>query len=252
MCDYSLQTVNSRPAKVGEKLTTHHFNTGTVGFAAPEDANTAVCVLPGTELAFTTPVRCNRLGLLGWKPKVLNHTTAIFRQVNTANPRTHHDALEFPDGQRVLLTGLVEGSGSNGAPASGSTHDCHGSKNPRTSRLYRLNSFLHFSAAFSTAGGLYFWPDTCSVARSWAASIARCLTHICWIATSAKNVMIAAQIKIDHNVFRFCSVMGSWSRLILSRTWISFRQSEYQQNRNRNVIWLRESLRYPNIISSAC
>ena len=52
MCDYSLQTVRSRPAKVGEKLKTRHFNTGTIGFAAPEDCNTAVCVLPGTELAF--------------------------------------------------------------------------------------------------------------------------------------------------------------------------------------------------------
>ena len=65
-------------------------------------------VLPGTELAFATPIRCNRLGLLGWKPKVLNHTTAIFRQVNKHNPRTHHDALEFPDGKMVLLTELVE------------------------------------------------------------------------------------------------------------------------------------------------
>ncbi len=109
MCDYSLHAVRSRPARVGEKLKTHHFNTGTIGFAAPENANTAVCVLPGTELAFATPVRCNRLGLLGWKPKVLNHTTAIFRQINKQNPYAHHDALEFPDGQTVLLTGLVEG-----------------------------------------------------------------------------------------------------------------------------------------------
>ena len=60
MCDYSLHNVKSRPAKVGDKLTTHHFNTGTIGFAAPEDANTAVCVLPGTELAFATAIRCNR------------------------------------------------------------------------------------------------------------------------------------------------------------------------------------------------
>ena len=42
MCDYSLQSVKSRPAKVGEKLRTHHFNTGTRGFAAPEDIDTAV------------------------------------------------------------------------------------------------------------------------------------------------------------------------------------------------------------------
>src|SRR6267143_4306742 len=74
MCDYSLQTVRSRPAKVGEKLKTRHFNTGTIGFAAPEDCNTAVCVLPGTELAFAEAVRLH--GLLGWKPRTLNHTTA--------------------------------------------------------------------------------------------------------------------------------------------------------------------------------
>jgi hypothetical protein len=49
MCDYSLRTVRSRPARVGDKLTTRDFATGTRGFAAPEDANTAVCVLPGTE-----------------------------------------------------------------------------------------------------------------------------------------------------------------------------------------------------------
>ena len=107
MCDYSLQAVRSRPVKVGEKLKTRHFNTGTIGFAAPEDCNTAVCVLPGTELAFTKAVRPH--GLLGWKPRTFNHTTAIFRQVNKDYPRTHHDALEFPEGQIVLLTNLFEG-----------------------------------------------------------------------------------------------------------------------------------------------
>jgi hypothetical protein len=109
MCDYSLHNVKSRPAKVGDKLTTKSFNTGTRGFAAPEDANIAVCVLPGTELAFANDVRCEPAALLGWRPKTVGHPTAIFRQINKDNPRTHHDALEFPDGQIVLLTALVEG-----------------------------------------------------------------------------------------------------------------------------------------------
>src|SRR5580704_17764266 len=110
MCDYSLQHVKSRPAKVGDKVTTHHFNTGTRGFAAPEDASTAVCVLPGTELAFATALRCGRDGLFAWKAStVINHTTAIFRQINKDKQHTHHDALEFPDGQIVRLTDLVEG-----------------------------------------------------------------------------------------------------------------------------------------------
>ena len=109
MCDYSLQSVKSRPAKIGEKLTTQHFNTGTIGFAAPEDANTAVCILPGTELAFATFVWCSPRRSFAWKPRVLNHTTAIFRQINKDKPYTHHDALEFPDGEMVLLPELYEG-----------------------------------------------------------------------------------------------------------------------------------------------
>ena len=56
MCDYSLQNVRSRPAKVGDKLTTRNFGTGTRGFAAAEDADVAICVLPGTELTFSSPV----------------------------------------------------------------------------------------------------------------------------------------------------------------------------------------------------
>ena len=56
MCDYSLLSVRSRPAKVGDKLTTRDFGTGTRGFAAAEDVAVAVCVLPGTEFAFSHPV----------------------------------------------------------------------------------------------------------------------------------------------------------------------------------------------------
>ena len=78
MCDYSLEHLTSRPAKVGEKLTTRQFNS-TSGFAAPEDINMAVCVLPGTELAFASPVECKRATWWGgWKPMSLSHTTAIF------------------------------------------------------------------------------------------------------------------------------------------------------------------------------
>jgi hypothetical protein len=109
MCDYSLHNVKSRPAKVGDKLTTHNFNTGTTGFAAPEDANMAVCILPGTELAFATGVICQAPRLLGWKRQTINHTTAIFRQIKNDVRYAHHDALEFPDGQIVLLTHLVAG-----------------------------------------------------------------------------------------------------------------------------------------------
>ena len=108
MCDYSLHSVKSRPAKVGDKLTTHDFGTGTRGFAASEDMNLAVCVLPGTELSFADEIRCLPTGLIAWRDKVIDHKTAIFRQINKERVAAHHDALEFPDGRIVLLTFLNE------------------------------------------------------------------------------------------------------------------------------------------------
>jgi hypothetical protein len=107
MCDFSLHHVKSRPAKVGDKLTSRDFGTGTRGFAASEDASVAVCVLPGTELSFAEEVRC--ITSWPWKRTVIGHKTAIFRQVNRDKRAAHHDALEFPDGQTVLLTFLTEG-----------------------------------------------------------------------------------------------------------------------------------------------
>jgi hypothetical protein len=109
MCDYSLLNVKSRPAKVGDKLTTRNFGTGTRGFAADEDASLAVCVRPGTELSFSGAVTCLPFGLLPWRVRAIKYNTAIFRQINRQKIAAHHDALEFPDGQVVLLTRLNEG-----------------------------------------------------------------------------------------------------------------------------------------------
>jgi hypothetical protein len=46
---------------------------------------------------------------LAWREKVIKHKTAIFRQINKERVAAHHDALEFPDGQILLLTFLCEG-----------------------------------------------------------------------------------------------------------------------------------------------
>src|SRR5262245_2818914 len=107
MCDYSLHSVKTRPAKVGDTLTTRRFETGTRGFCAQEDARIAVCLLPGTELSFTEEVRRQRMW--PWSKGAIEHRTAIFLQINKAVLHTHHDALEFPDGKIVLLTLLEEG-----------------------------------------------------------------------------------------------------------------------------------------------
>ena len=109
MCDYSLHNVKSRAAKVGDKLTTRNFGTGTRGFAASEDATTAVCLLPGTELAFDEEISVSTSGMFFDGVKTTGYMTAIFRQVDKDTPHRHHDAVEFPNGELVLLTNLCEG-----------------------------------------------------------------------------------------------------------------------------------------------
>jgi hypothetical protein len=99
---------------------TRRFNSGTTGFTAPEDIHVAVCLLPGTELSFAYEVKRSRLW--PWTKNIIPHKTAIFRQVNVDCPTVHHDALEFPDGDMVLLTYLMEGQGAAvlQLPATGS------------------------------------------------------------------------------------------------------------------------------------
>jgi hypothetical protein len=113
MCDYSLHNVATRPANVGDRLVTGQFaNCLTRGFSAIEEPNVAVCLLPGTEIAFDKDIEFE--GGLGyirtWKRETrIGTTVARFRQLDTDKLHVHHDALEFPDGEIVLLTRLVEG-----------------------------------------------------------------------------------------------------------------------------------------------
>jgi hypothetical protein len=110
MCDYSLHLVASRPAKVGDKLVTTRFqNSLTGGFATIEEPTVAVCLLPGTEVAFETEVKCDNVFKVFRSQKLIRQKVARFRQVNLEQPNVHHDALEFPDGQVVKLTRLREG-----------------------------------------------------------------------------------------------------------------------------------------------
>ncbi|HEY2135495.1 MAG TPA: hypothetical protein VGH49_06380 [Xanthobacteraceae bacterium] len=109
MCDYSLEHLASRPAKVGDKLVSTKFpNSITRGFSAVGEPNVAVCLMPGTELAFEQEVACvHALGLL--PSRKIPDKVARFREINLQNPHDHHDALEFSGGQLVLVTRLCEG-----------------------------------------------------------------------------------------------------------------------------------------------
>ena len=117
MCDYSLENQISRAAEVGDKRVTSSFPlTPTRGFCAEKEPGVAVCLLPGTELAFEGPVRYN--GLWGYVVSyfkarmgysVADASLARFRQVDLDNPHTHHDAIELADGRIIKLALLHEG-----------------------------------------------------------------------------------------------------------------------------------------------
>jgi hypothetical protein len=108
MCDYSLEFVASRPAKVGDKLILTQF-TGSItrGFSDVGEPEVAVCLLPGTELAFEKKVEYEPRFHLFHPTRKTAGKVAQFRKINSNQPQTHHDALEFPDGQVILLTRLV-------------------------------------------------------------------------------------------------------------------------------------------------
>jgi hypothetical protein len=111
MCDYSLHSVATRPAQIEDQLVTTKFsNCITRGFAAVGEPHVAVCLMPGTEIAFDENVECEpSFGIGIFRNKKIGQRLARFRQIKMDNAMTHHDALEFPDGQVVLLTRLCQG-----------------------------------------------------------------------------------------------------------------------------------------------
>ena len=109
MCDYSLEQVASRPAAAGQQLIVTRFPPFmTRGFAEIGNPGVAICLLPGTEVAFEAEAKAEPNF-----PLIPDHRIgerlARFRQVALEKPTAHHDALEFANGEIVLLTRLVEG-----------------------------------------------------------------------------------------------------------------------------------------------
>ena len=113
MCDFSLQAIASRPAKVGDKLVTTNFHTGTNGFMSadtlPNETKVAVCVMPGTELAFEDGITTHRSSFFLAEDNKRAVKVARFTQVDKHIMHAHHDAVELPDGEVILLNRLCEG-----------------------------------------------------------------------------------------------------------------------------------------------
>ena len=134
MCDYSLDFVASRPAKVGDKLITAEFSGAiTRGFTAVGEPEVAICLLPGTELAFDNEVQFDRAFSMFGKARI-EHRVARFRQVNMDDPHVHHDALEFPGGQIVMVTRLVPGQTATVLQLPAAPHDHGGGKQEQSAQ----------------------------------------------------------------------------------------------------------------------
>jgi hypothetical protein len=141
MCDYSLHDVAARAAEVGDKLVTTKFNNFTLGFASSDNPKVAVCLRPGTEIAFEKNAEYQhpfRRLLPRFNFGMIGERMARFRQLNKDQPSVHHDALEFANGKVVLLTRLVAGQRATvlQLPASARAAEQDGSeKNTTSERL---------------------------------------------------------------------------------------------------------------------
>ncbi len=108
MCDYSLTGLASRPARVGDRIVSTRFAATFVrGFGLVDARDIAVCLAPGTEIAFDREAEA--LAELGAEPVRTGERTARFRLLNEDDPMEPHDALEFASGDLTFVSRLTEG-----------------------------------------------------------------------------------------------------------------------------------------------
>jgi hypothetical protein len=101
MCDYSLEAYRSRPARLGEKYETHLFESHSIGFVAPGDPSTAVCM------------ECDMKLRLEGIPERVQRTKRVSADEDVTFTRIekgfHHDGVRFGNGAEVTLQELGPG-----------------------------------------------------------------------------------------------------------------------------------------------
>jgi hypothetical protein len=98
MCDYSLETYRSRPAQLGERYETHQFQSYSIGFIAPGDPSTAICMACDMKLRLEgIPERVQRAKAVSANEDVtFIHLERGF----------HHDGVRFANGAEATLQAL--------------------------------------------------------------------------------------------------------------------------------------------------
>ncbi|ABA03976.1 hypothetical protein Nwi_0710 [Nitrobacter winogradskyi Nb-255] len=192
MCDYSLHHVSSRPAKVADKLVTMELAKSNVrGFAAVGELGPklvihdsppelAVCLLPGTELAFDENVQYEQprsfLGIKFSGKARVDHKVASFRKVDEDNPYVQHDALEFPNGQVLKIAQLVAGQTATvlqlpvNAQEDDHDHEHAIRRRARESRL-ALNRSTRQGMFVPNQGAVMLWDSVCGRAADFSSAL---------------------------------------------------------------------------------
>ena len=101
MCDYSLEMYRSRPARAGEEYRTHRFSSGSIGFVAPDDEMTVVC------MAYDTRIRLEgvpRTVLSAYGVTSPAEVVFIRKEIGA-----YQDAVRFASGQELTLQQLGAG-----------------------------------------------------------------------------------------------------------------------------------------------
>ena len=101
MCDYSLEAYRFRPAREGEQYVTSRFASGSVGFIAPGDTMTAICIAYDTRLKLENIPQAIQSAL-----DVKAEELVTFARLESD---FFHDGVRFANGAQVTLQRLGPG-----------------------------------------------------------------------------------------------------------------------------------------------
>lgn len=102
MCDYSLEMYRSRPAVTGESYELTRFPSGSLGFVAPTDRHTAICMSCDSRLQLA-----NLPADLRQQLGVSDVADVTFVRLEGIGP--YHDGVRFANGTELTLQRLGPG-----------------------------------------------------------------------------------------------------------------------------------------------
>jgi hypothetical protein len=103
MCDYSLELYRSRPAVQEERYTLRRFPSGTMGFTAGYDCDTAVCMPADAHL------RLEGIGETVQRAFDVGPVEEVVMIRLEVIAHAHRDAVRFANGKEVMLQRLNAG-----------------------------------------------------------------------------------------------------------------------------------------------